>query len=164
MTWGDGHGALIDWSGITAVVVCLQCHTQLGPWFSAEEAKTGISVHRGLVHISLNHKTDVSAEAIAASRRVLCFDCNTRKAVSKWLCRSCEDKRIAEWLREQHLLAEDQTLNHYRKTLQPTYTSPRWAAFKPEPEPEAVDAGSHQAWIDHGLSVLPMPMRFVQGL
>lgn len=49
-TFPDGSGARIDWSGVTAVGVCLMCSHVSGICFDIEDARAEMRRHRALAH------------------------------------------------------------------------------------------------------------------
>lgn len=139
VTYGDGKGSLIDWSGETGVTVCFTCGTQCGPWYSFEETRRGAEGHINQHHRWRDQKgqqhLDVTPEAIAKSKVTACIDCGKDKLRNKGLCSGCSERRIFKRLDEQGLLEPGEKLTTYRKRLERDYNSPQWANRKPEPKP-----------------------------
>lgn len=105
-TYGDGGGHLIDWSGITAVIVCFACGEQQGPYFSITEARSAAVAHRLELHSEPDKlgrpQVKMPPDAVEESVDRVCRECE-RKTVPvfrKGLCAACGARRRKTYAEE----------------------------------------------------------------
>lgn len=91
-TFADYRGGLVDWSGITAVGVCLECSAQMGPYFTEAECSTALGAHR-----RASHPEGVNPAIIDAQRAAPCSAEGCASVPhSKGLCSYHKEQALAE--------------------------------------------------------------------
>lgn len=140
VTFGDGKGHVIDWSGVTCVVVCLACGHQEGAFFTVADGRAAATKHRTDRHTehivtegkgaqgpTVRKRNTFPADAVQASKHTLCQDCGKKPARRRGLCNTCADIRLLAWLQENGHADQDETITSYRKRTAGVYTTGRWA-------------------------------------
>jgi|GEM_PF-4297381 len=119
-TWADAtHGVQIDWSGVTAVLVCLHpgCGVQFGPVMNLEDVPEASRHHREGYHakaITRNGhtriETGVTPESKAAARAMkTCWNCQKvvrGRLSTRGVCTTCRRTVAPAWAIELGYLPE----------------------------------------------------------
>jgi hypothetical protein len=102
LTWMT-ENAVIDWSGISAVIVCRHCGEQFGPQWTTQDALAEASSHRRRKH------PDARPQPVPRT----CADCGRTARLARNVCESCRNKRRKAWLVEHGLMDETDALYGY---------------------------------------------------
>lgn len=112
--WADVQkGIMVDWSGVTAVLICLdpKCGEQFGPVFDLPGIAEAHALHMSLAHTRAINFTDkagkqrqymqaaITPEAKEHARRIAasCLSCQTTTRTNRGLCATCRKHALHAW-------------------------------------------------------------------
>lgn len=159
-TWGDkNRGVLVDWSGLTAVIVCLDpgCgQPQFGPIFNLAELSHSCEQHRRNQHPRETNKdgsprlgaVPVSNASQDAARSIsACWNCgtDTKKIAARGVCASCRLKLGLAWAIEKGYLIEGSTQGDLRRLIDGFYETP-----EKDTKPKAPIHGTYNEYTRNG--------------
>lgn len=144
-TWASRQfGVLIDWSGVTAVLVCLDpdCkEPQFGPIFDIDDVTSICAHHRESYHRTASFKEEpvvaVPQAAIDAARAITeCWSCGRtpKRFHARGACPTCHNRLRLKHAIELGYLPEDANGGDLERLLAANVKAPRKPAQKPKKE------------------------------